>query len=137
MTSARLRASPRRRRNRLAGRTPGSSGPGCAPSRESWSPRSAFDVLLELQDLHIGEAGEDVALVVDRHFLGGAKLRVLRDEGRDLAVLGAADADALLEARIGLLVGLRVGDIEHVVLVDPHRARAPELLPFGEQPAVE
>ena len=41
-----------------------------------------------------------------------------RNEGRDLAVLDAADPDALLEARIGLVVGLRIRHVDHVVLVD-------------------
>src|SRR6266446_4464836 len=53
--------------------------------------------------------------------------------GSDFAVLGAADADALLEAGIQLLAGLRVGDIDHVVLVDGDAARAAELSPLGEE----
>src|SRR5258708_14346200 len=73
---------------------------------------SILDVLLDLQNLDVGEAGENIALVVGRGLLGPAELRVGRNEGRDLAVLGAADPHALLEARIGLLVGLVVRHIE-------------------------
>ena len=95
------------------------------------------DVFLELQNLGVGEAGEDIALIVGCDLLGRSELRIRRNEGRDLAVLGAADPDALLEARIGLLVGLRIRHVEHVVLVDEDRARPAELLPFGEQAAVQ
>src|SRR5262249_2434611 len=57
-------------------------------------------------------------------------------EGGDLAVLDAADADALLEARIVARGRLRIGDVNHVVLVDGNVARPPELLPFGNELAV-
>jgi hypothetical protein len=56
---------------------------------------SAFDVLLALEDLHIGEAGENLALVVDRHFFGGAELRVLRDDGRAKETRAASDRPSL------------------------------------------
>src|SRR5260370_18967682 len=108
-----------------------------APARTASPPASILDVLLELPNLGVGEAGEDIALIVGRDLLGRSELRIRRNEGRDLAVLGAADADALLEARIGLLVGLRIRHIEHVVLVDEDGARPAELLPFGEQPPVQ
>src|SRR5260370_902397 len=104
-----------------------------ARARTASPPASILDVLLELPNLGVGEAGEDIALIVGCDLLGRSELRVRRNEGRDLAVLGAADADALLEARIGLLVGLRIRHVEHVVLVDEDRARPSELLPFGAQ----
>src|ERR1700730_12347509 len=98
---------------------------------------SVLDVLLELQNLGVREAGEYIALIVGCDLLGRSELRVRRNEGRDLAVLGAADPDAHLEARIGLLVGLRIRHVEHVVLVDEDRARPAELLPFGDEPPVQ
>src|SRR5262245_58714749 len=63
----------------------------------------------------------------------------LRNEGHHLAVLRAADANALLEAGIDLaavIAGLMVGRIDVVVAVDVEAARAPELLPFLEKLAV-
>src|SRR5580704_8282212 len=62
-----------------------------------------------------------------------------RDEVFDRAVLGAADADAAATAGVGGaagILGLRVGDVDHIVLVDERRARPAELLPFGEELAV-
>src|SRR5215475_13697257 len=58
--------------------------------------------------------------------------RDLRNEGHHLAVLRAADADALLEARVDLaavIARLMVGGIDVVIAVDVEAARAPELLP--------
>src|SRR5262249_44305643 len=54
----------------------------------------------------------------------------------DLAVFDAANADALLEARIVARGRLRIGDVDHVVLVDGNVARPPELFPFGNELAV-
>src|SRR6185437_4416749 len=58
----------------------------------------------------------------------------------DRAVLGAADADAAAAARVGgtagLVLGLRIGDVEHVVFVDIDRARPTELRPLGDELAV-
>src|SRR6267378_6578890 len=63
-----------------------------------------------------------------------------RDEVFDRPVLGIADPDAAPAARIGsaalLVLGLRVRDIDHVVLVDEHRTRPAELLPLDEELAV-
>src|SRR5215510_15060361 len=55
------------------------------------------------------------------------------NERRDLAVLGAADAQTALEAGVLGVVGLGIGDIDGVVLVDEDAARPTELLPFREE----
>src|SRR5262249_1646910 len=84
-----------------------------------------------------GPASIDVADIVDADALRCAGLhRRLRNTGTDLAVLDAANADALLEARIGARGRLGIGDVDHVVLVDENVARPPELLPFGNELAV-
>src|SRR5581483_7536706 len=115
------------------------------PSRSSKLRRSGSSpvrvlVLDELAQRHFasgGEAGKDVALIVDAKLLGGADRRIgQRNERGDLAVLDAADADALLEARIGLGIGLRVGNVEDVVLVDEDAARPAELAPLRGEVAV-
>src|SRR5712691_2576451 len=61
------------------------------------------------------------------------------DEGHHLAVLRAADANALLEAGVDLaavVARLMVGRIDVVALVDVEAARAPELLPLLEEFAI-
>ena len=83
----------------------------------------------------------DVATCVNGHAFGRHHGFVLRprnrDEHRDLAVSGAPDPDALLEARILLLVRLRVGDKDRVVGVDENAARAAKLFPlFKEFPVL-
>src|SRR5262249_56744012 len=84
-----------------------------------------------------GPAGIAVAPVVHDDAFRRAELdRRFRNEGGDLAVLDAANADALLEARIVAGGRLRIGDVDHVVLVDGNVARPPELLPFGNELAV-
>src|SRR5262245_3085396 len=84
-----------------------------------------------------GPASIDVARVVHANAFRRAGLdRRLRYEGGDLAVLDAADADALLEARIVARGRLRIGDVDHVVLVDGNVARPPELLPLSNELAV-
>src|SRR5258705_3700170 len=95
----------------------------------------------EATHVHIaGPAAIDVTLGVRRDaFRHVGPRRDLGDEGRDLAVLHAADPDSLLEGRIDLSVvvaGLMVGRIENVVPVDIEPARATELLPFREELSV-
>src|SRR5262249_25244175 len=64
-----------------------------------------------------GPASIDVAGVVHADAFRRPHLdRRLRNEGGDLAVFDAANADALLEARIVARGRLRIGDIDHVVL---------------------
>src|SRR3954468_4020518 len=104
------------------------------------SLRSSFPrrlLLHETLEVHCaGIAAIDVAgIVVADAFERAEDLR-LRDVGSDRSVLGAADADALLEAGVQLIARLRVGDIEHVVLVDGDAARPAELLPLGDELAV-
>src|SRR5215468_10961171 len=84
-----------------------------------------------------GPASIDVAGVVHANAFRRAGLdRRLRNEGGDLAVLDAADADALLEARIVARGRLGIGGVDHVILVDGNVARPPELFPFGNKLAV-
>src|SRR5579871_3972514 len=78
----------------------------------------------------------DVAIIIDTDALKRAKGLGFLDETRDLAVPGVADADALLEARIGLFTRLRVGHVDRILLVDPDAAGPAELLPFGQELAV-
>src|SRR5258707_7108449 len=59
-----------------------------------------------------------------------------RNKGGDLAVLHAADPDAAFEARVLRHVGLRIADIENVVLVDEEAAGAAELLPLRDKRTV-
>src|SRR5215471_15690925 len=78
-----------------------------------------------------------MAGVVVAHTFGRRDLGVgRRNERRDPAVLGAADADAVLEAGIGFLVRLIVRHVDDVVLVDRDIARPAELLPFGDELSV-
>src|SRR6185437_8045651 len=73
---------------------------------------------------------ENVAVGVGRHAFA-ARFVVGRVGARDVVldrpVLGAADADAAAAAGVGgaagLVLGLRVGDVKHVLLVDENRAR--------------
>src|SRR6266446_780308 len=89
-----------------------------------------------LQPLRARIAGIDVTVIVHADAFEGAGVFGFLDEPGDLAVLGAADPDALLEARVGLVGRLRIGDVDGVVLVDPDPARPAELLPLGEELAV-
>src|SRR5205807_8523999 len=57
----------------------------------------------------------------------------IRDEGRDLAVLRAADAQPAPEARVLRDVRFGIGDVDDVVLVDEHTARPTELPPLREK----
>src|SRR5467141_6097 len=89
-----------------------------------------------LQPLGVGVARIDVAVVVHADAFEGARIFGFLDESGNLAVLGAADPDTLLEARVGLVGRLRVGDVDHVVLVNEHAARPADLLPLGEELAI-
>src|SRR5258708_37381595 len=89
-----------------------------------------------LQPLSARLAGIDVPVVVHANAFESAGVFGFLDESGDLAVLGAADPDALREAGVGLVGRLRVGDIDAVILVDPNAARPAELLPLGDEVAV-
>src|SRR5499427_11101279 len=115
---------------------PGPTRPGFGDwaglANASW--RLLRHLLREPAQVHgVGVARIDVALVIDADTLQRAERLGFLDEAGNLAVLGVADPDALLEARIGLLARLRVGHVEDVVLVDPHAAGSAELLPFGKE----
>src|SRR5262249_60150526 len=59
-----------------------------------------------------------------------------RHEHRHLAVLQAADADALEPARMPARLRFGIGGVEHVVLVDRNPADAGELVKFADKLAV-
>src|ERR1700674_1251587 len=81
-----------------------------------------------------GPAAIDIAGIVEADSFGRRNLGTgCRNESRDPAVLGAADADAGLEARIVVLVRLIVRHVDHVVFVDGDVARPAELLPFSDE----
>src|SRR5215831_15360766 len=111
--------------------TLGEDGPA---NTRSVSLRQFLRKLLEPLGARI--AGIDVAVAVHADTFEGAGVFGFLDEPGDLAVLGVADADALLEARVGLAGRLGVGDVDLVVLVDPDAARPTELLPLGDEVAV-
>src|SRR5262245_34641047 len=79
----------------------------------------------------VGIAAIDITGVINRNGLEPVDLHRFKNEGRDLAILHAADPDARLVGRIGL-VGRVVGHIEDVLLVDEQAAGAAELLPLQQ-----
>src|SRR5258708_19745782 len=116
-----------------AGGEPATNGRGLDPRPSIPTPRAALLLHKPAQIHRARIAGIDIAGLVEGGGFQRAQILILWNIGRDLAVLGAADADALLEAGIQLLAGLRVGDIDHVVLVDGDAARTAELSPLGEE----
>src|SRR5262249_56275014 len=100
------------------------------------APRASS--LHESAEVHLaGPTGVDGARIVDADALRRADLgRRLRNKGRDLSVLHAADPDALLDAWIVAFVRLRVGDVDHVILVDHDSAWPSELFPLGNELAI-
>ena len=70
---------------------------------------------------------------IGRHPFAGSVGVGVRNQGRYLAIFGAADPDAPLVARVRLLIGLRVGRVEHVLPVDEHAARPAELSPLRQE----
>ena len=86
-------------------------------------------------DIHSGDpTGIDISVIVysDTFWRAGLRRRMW-NEGRDLAVLRAADADTSVEPGIVGRIRLRVGHVDRVVLVDSDVARAAELFPFGDK----
>src|SRR5437867_7419917 len=89
-------------------------------------------------------ACKDVAVLVDGAELWPAAGRgcriaaLVEDEVLDPAVLGVADPDALLEARIVDVVRFRIEHVDHVVVVDREGdpARHAELIPARQKLAV-
>src|SRR5437899_2804712 len=80
----------------------------------------------------VGIAAVDIAGVIDGNGLEPVDLHGLKNEGRNLAILHAADPDARLVGRIGL-VGRIVRYVEDVILVDEQAARPTELLPLEQK----
>src|SRR5262245_12966789 len=109
---------------------------GC--STRSWLLRDRLDPAAHVHlagPAAIDDAGR-VGRDAFRHVGVG---RDFRNERHHLAVLRAADANALLEAGIDLaavITRLVIGRIHVVVSIDVEAARAPELLPFLEELAV-
>src|SRR5262249_19861236 len=86
------------------------------PAPREWrSPRLFLHEPLQVHG--VGVAGIDVAVVVRADTFERAEGLGLFDERLDLAVLGAADPDALLEAGVHLVGRLGIRDIDDVVLV--------------------
>src|SRR5882757_1516117 len=97
-------------------------------------PRCKDQLLAPARYRHLaGPAAIDIAGIVEADSFGRIGYR---NKGRHLAVLGAADADAGLEARIAGLVRLIVRHVKHVVLVNGDVARPAELLPFSDELSV-
>src|SRR5262249_34130610 len=55
------------------------------------------------------------------------------DEAFDRSILGAADPNPLLKARVRFLVRLRIGHVDRVVRINENTARAAELFPFSQE----
>src|SRR4051812_33676285 len=85
-------------------------------------------------------AAVDVAFRIHRHAFGCAgafHLEWIGNAVEDLALIEAADADAALPSRMRRdAVRLGIGDVDHAV-ADRDAARAAELLPLGDESAVE
>src|SRR5215475_4533133 len=88
--------------------------------------------------IHFGDpTGIDVPLIVHSDAFRRTGLRrSLWNESRDLAVLCTTDADTSVESGIVGPIRLRVGHVDHVVLIDGDVAGPAELLPFGDKLAV-
>ena len=84
---------------------------------------------------HIGEAGEDIAVLVHRHALDGVVFAP-GHEAQHLAVADLAPADAVAEAGIIFRVRQRIRDVDHVVPGDEDAAGPAELLPFAQELAL-
>src|SRR6185369_14842926 len=121
------------------------------PGRQNWSPRltnrqrqkfaiGSFVLLLRVFAKTLADVfrPEDIAGSIGRYTFA-ARLIFSRvrswNEGSDGAVFGAADADAAPAPRIGsapvLILGLGIGQVDHIVFVDEDRAWPTELFPFG------
>src|SRR5262249_50936442 len=90
-------------------------------------PRAGFarvEVARGIYDDTFGRAGR---------FLLGAEGR---DEGGDLAILGATDADPWPDTRVVFPVRLMIGHVEDVVAVNVDAARPAELLPLRDEIAI-
>src|SRR5439155_26401068 len=80
-----------------------------------------------------GQRAVDVSFGIGRNAFLRAIGVWIRNGGPNLAVLRAADRDALMETGVRLCVRLMVGDEKRVIRVDKHTARPAELLPLFEE----
>src|SRR5690242_2832509 len=99
-----------------------------------WPSRSATQLLLRpaAEVERVGVTAIHISGVISRNGLEPVDLHRFENEGRNLAILHAADADTRLVGRIGL-VGRIVGHVKDIVLVDMQAARPTELLPFEQK----
>src|SRR5580704_16618737 len=80
------------------------------------------------------KAGKDVTLVIGREFFRRSDRRIgQRNEREHFAIPDASNANALIEAGIGFVVGLRIGDIDRIVVVDVEAAWPAKLFPFSDE----
>src|SRR5262249_59347546 len=89
-------------------------------------------------EIHLGRVARvDDAGIVRSDTFGITDLRRrCGNEGGHLPILDAADPDALFEALVALLVGLGIGHVDHVVLVDEDTARPTKLSPLGDEVSI-
>src|SRR5437763_14948560 len=73
------------------------------PSRQPLGTSVLLHIFLDREFL-VGEAAKDGAMIVDGEAFRNAERRVRWHDGGHLAVLGAADPNALLEPGIGLMI---------------------------------
>src|SRR5437867_10650233 len=110
-----------------------SSCPGSYARVYSWCARVEVTTLLlhvSLQCHPTGQRSVNVARGIRRNtFLRPVRIGI-GNGCHDLAVFGATDRDAFSKSWVGLRVGLMVGQVERVVLVDEQPARPAELLPL-------
>src|SRR5450631_4003162 len=85
--------------------------------------------------LHFNKAAENISLVVGGKALRSAGAGVA-NEGRDAAVAGTADPNALAERRINFFTRLRISDVQRVLLVDKKSTRSAELRPCVDKCSV-
>src|SRR5262245_36425315 len=125
----------------MTGRNASGTGLQESGAPQSGSPALLRDRLGPAAHVHLaGPATIDDARGVSRNALRHVGVgRDLGNEGHHLAILRAADANALFEARVDLaavITRLMVGRIDVVIAVDVEAARTPELLPLREVLAV-
>src|SRR5262245_40923889 len=113
-----------------------------APPNEEPDMPCVLSLDVPLQRARPDFGSVDVAAHVDGDAFGGARahgvLDRIRNKGDHFAVVHAADSDAPLP--VGAIArhaaGFRVGDVEHVRLVDVDAARPAELAPFRDEVAL-
>src|SRR5690242_6052563 len=102
------------------------------PSRFAISGCSLLFLHEPAEVQRVGETAIDIPGIIGGDAFERVAL-VPRNELGDLAVLDAADADALFVAGIRLIARGGIGDVDDVVLIDEDAARPAELPPFGDE----